>query len=562
VEKIEQKFRPLADNKGLTFNIKCAEEQLHTDALRIQQILNNLLSNAFKFTSEGEIELRIQREAMGIAISVTDSGIGISKDKQQVIFEAFQQAESTTNRRYGGTGLGLSISRQLAKRLGGDLQVHSEEGKGSTFTLYLPENIEPKPSEEPPAAQTSGEPAAPETPLTQGAIVDDRDNLSPGDQIILIIEDDRQFSKILINLANEKQFKYLLAEDGKTGLQMAQQYKPNAIILDVGLPQMDGWTVMEMLKNDPQTRHIPVHFMSGDDNSMDAKQMGAIGYLHKPVNMEQLANAFNSIKRFITKTVKKLLLVVENESRQQQIVDLVGDVQITVAVTVPEALEHLKKADFDCIIIDAGIKLLEALYKDDQLSQIPVIISAERDLTSSEEAILQQYAKVLTVKTVRSPARLLDEATRFLHQVADQLPEDKRQMLQMVHDKEGILKDKKVLIVDDDVRNVFALMNVLEESQMEVIVGHTGQEGLSLLEEHQDIDIVLMDIMMPEMDGYEAMQKIREQPRLRQLPIIALTAKAMKGDKAKCLEAGANDYLSKPVDTDKLLSLMRVWLYQ
>ncbi|MEN8216924.1 MAG: response regulator [Pseudomonadota bacterium] len=291
--------------------------------------------------------------------------------------------------------------------------------------------------------------------------------------------------------------------------------------------------------------------------------MGAYGNKHKPVNMEQLANVFNSIKRFITKTVKKLLFVVENESRQQQIVDLVGDVQITVAVTVPSALpEHLKKADFDCIIIDAGIKLLEALYKDELLSQIPVIISAERDLTSSEDAILQQYAKALTVKTVRSPARLLDEATRFLHQVADQLPEDKRQMLQMVHDKEGIMKDKKVLVVDDDVRNVFALMNVLEESQMEVIVGYTGQDGLRLLEEHQDIDIVLMDIMMPHMDGYEAMQKIREQPRLSRLPIIALTAKAMKGDKAKCLEAGANDYLSKPVDTDKFLSLMRVWLYQ
>ncbi len=327
---------------------------------------------------------------------------------------------------------------------------------------------------------------------------------------------------------------------------------------------------MERLKENPETRHIPVHFMSAHDHSMDAKKMGAIGYLHKPVNIEELGAAFKEIEQFIAQTVKNLLIVVDNDSHRQQIVDLTGGgkVETTSVATKIAALERLKNSTVDCLIIDvdveqgSGIQLLESLHKEEDLSQIPVILHVNRNLSESEQALLQQVAGNITVKTVKSPERLLDEATLFLHQVEGNLSEDKQQMLRMVHDKEAILKGKKVMIVDDDIRNTFALMTVLEDREMDVVVASNGKESLDLLEEHSDINMILMDIMMPEMDGYEAMQKIRAKPQFRQLPIIALTAKAMKGDKAKCIEAGANDYLAKPVDTDKLLSMLRVWLYQ
>ncbi|MEN8220257.1 MAG: response regulator [Pseudomonadota bacterium] len=581
VETVEHKFRPVAENKGLAFHSQLEEwlpSVLYTDGQRLKQIINNLLSNAFKFTSEGEIRLTIQRPQevdlgleAAIAISVADTGIGIPKDKQQAVFEAFKQVDGSTSRHYGGTGLGLSISRQLARLLGGDLQLQSEEGKGTTFTLYLPEKFEFRPEEvevpQEPITIISGETEA--TPRA-ATMVDDRDNLSPEDNVLLIIEDDSIFYSIISNLAREKHFKYLLAEDGKTGLQLAEQYRPHAIILDVGLPQLDGWSVMERLKDNPDTRHIPVHFISAYEQSQDAKQMGAIGYLHKPVNMEQLGEAFKKIKHFVAKTVKKLLIVVNKESQGQQIMDLVGggDVETTIAQSKAQALQYLNKATFECIIlgVDAeqrsAFQLLEQLYQDERLSQVPVIIYAEREFSLDEEALLQRVRKTLTVKEVRSPERLLDEATLFLHQMEAKLAPDKQQMLQHVHDKETIFKGKKILIVDDDVRNVFALVSVLEEKSIDVFIGENGAEALALLDKVADIDLVLMDIMMPEMDGYEAMRKIREQSRFRQLPIIALTAKAMKGDKAKCIDAGANDYLAKPVDKNKLLSLMRVWLYR
>ncbi|HHB92090.1 MAG TPA: response regulator, partial [Thioploca sp.] len=384
------------------------------------------------------------------------------------------------------------------------------------------------------------------------------------DKSILIIEDDRKFSQILLDLSQEKGFKYLIAENGIDGLQLATQYKPNAIILDIDLPQIDGWTVMERLKDNPDTRHIPVHFMSASDSDMDAKKMGAIGFLHKPISMIDLGEAFKKIEQFLSKTMKNLLVVVNNG----KIIDLFdgSDVKPILVNTLNEALQKLKEIPFECIIIEIanaeGIKLLENLYNDDNWSQIPVIIYANRELKPDEETILNRFTENLTVKTVRSPERLLDEATLFLHQVESKLPTEKRNMLQMVHNKEAILRHKKVLLVDDDVRNIFALATILEEREMEVVIGQNGQEALDLLAEHQDISIILMDIMMPEMDGYEAMRQIRLQDRLRKVPIIALTAKAMKGDKAKCIEAGANDYLSKPFDSDKLISLMRVWLYQ
>jgi PAS domain S-box-containing protein len=610
IEALEHKFHHVADKKGIAFNISVADNLatvIYTDAQRLKQIINNLLSNAFKFTNQGEVKLTIQRPkfpiqteneasllpAKTLAISVTDSGIGIPKDKQALIFEAFKQADGSTNRRFGGTGLGLSISRQLAQLLGGDIHLNSEEGKGSTFTLYIPDNVEntvdiiAKPvdiqNHQVPMSDQKTQPKISTTPISEETtssinkiqaededIEDDRNSLNQDDKFILIIDDDQKFSSTLMDLAREKDFKCLLAADGKTGLLLAEKYQPHAIILDIGLPQIDGWTVMEMLKDNPETRHIPVHFMSAADQERDAKKMGAIGYLLKPVNMEQLGNAFKTIDRFITETIKHLLIVVDNQQRQQDMLDLVGhgDVQSTTATTIENAIQQLHTTVYDCIILDlnieqgTGIGLLEKLRCEENFYQIPIIIYADRDLTEPEETRLQQCGDNLTIKAVKSPERLLDEVTLFLHQLESSLPQDKRNMIRMVHDKEAILKNKKVLVVDDDTRNVFALVTVLEDKEMEVVVGKHGQDALTLLEQHTDIDLVLMDVMMPEMDGYEAMQKIRAQPQYRKLPIIALTAKAMKGDKTKCIDAGANDYLSKPVDTDKLISLMRVWLYQ
>jgi len=625
VADMTHKFQPLALKKEVAFNITLADELspvLHTDGHRIQQILNNLLSNAFKFTDKGEIKFDIRHSDYKLsgtttddhkvgtvevqtvlAFSVTDTGIGIPKDKQELIFEAFQQVDGTTSRHYGGTGLGLSISRRLAGLLKGELQLESESGQGSTFTLYLPDVQECHGSRN--KRQASGveedsgllegsdilstDDQTPQTlafsqtdedqtvlPATETSpasaieeIIDDRATIQPEDRSLLIIDDDRKFSRILMELAQEKQFKCIIAEDGKTSLHLAEQYKPNAIILDVGLPQLDGWSVMERLKDNPETRHIPVHFISASELSLEAKKMGAIGYLLKPVSMDDLGEAFKKIERFVANKLKNVLMVVDNEQRRRKIQGLVGEeeVNLTIATKQVDASQSMHTASFDCIIIDVdveqrtGIQFLKRLQKEN-LSQIPVILYAERDLTAEEEKILQASEAIIPIKAVKSPERLLDEATLFLHQVEAKLPVEKRKMLRIVHDKEAILKYKKVLIVDDDIRNTFALMTTLEKKDMEVVVGETGQEALAQLDEHPDTAIVLMDIMMPKRDGYDTMRKIREQKRFRKLPIIALTAKAMKGDKAKCIEAGANDYLSKPVDTDKLLSLMRVWLYQ
>ncbi len=621
VDTFEKKFRPVADSKGLAFHITTTQELppvLHTDAQRFQQIINNLLSNAFKFTTQGAVTLTISKPAgvQNFSFAVTDTGIGIPKDKQEIIFEAFQQVDGTTSRRFGGTGLGLSISRELANLLKGKILLHSEIGKGSTFTLELPETLAgqfatvavPSPSKpvvspttklasrggnnqvsEMPgpsileSTATLPVPSTHSTTATSSAlpavvagiglegVIDDKLTLNPTDKSLLIIEDDVKFARILMELAHEKHFKCLLAEDGQTGLQLATQYQPTAIILDVGLPKMDGETVMEKLKDHSPTRHIPVHFMTASDQQQgDAKKLGAIGYLLKPVTMEQLRKAFQKIEHFIARAVKNLLVVVDQVVRQREILDLVEnkEIQITWTATRTEAYQYLQTTTCDCIILDleveqrTGLQLLEQLYHDENRSQIPVIIYPAREVTPQEEMTLHQYEKNLTVKLVRSPERLLEEATLFLHQVESRLPKDQRNILQMMHDKEAILNGKKVLIVDDDTRNTYALMTVLEEKGMEVMVGNNGQEALALLNQHPDVDLVLMDIMMPEMDGYEATQKIRAQEHFRKLPVIALTAKAMKGDKAKCIEAGANDYLSKPVDIDKLVSLMRVWLYR
>jgi signal transduction histidine kinase/CheY-like chemotaxis protein/CHASE3 domain sensor protein len=596
IEALKLKFSPIAENKGLAFHLKVADglpAVVNTDGQRLNQIINNLLANAFKFTHQGEVKLTIQRATEQflltseypptdspllqsgskdnfIIISISDTGIGIPKDKQQVIFEAFQQADGTTSRRYGGTGLGLSIARQFARLLGGDLSLHSEEGKGSTFTLYLPEShslpIKTSISLAPTFSSTGAQ-ISDNRPLVEN-LSDQKCELEPTDKSILIIEDDRNFSKILMEIAKEKQFKCLLAEDGRTGLQLALEYKPSAILLDIGLPQMDGWMVMEQLKSNPETRHIPVYFLSAADQNLAAKNMGALGYLVKPVNLAQLKAVFGEIEQFLTQTIKKLLVVVDNQTHQQNIQELVvgENIQMIVEITIDAAFSQLQGMTFDCIILDldvqrgTGFRLLEKMQSENNFSQIPVVVYAERDLTAEEEALLRQCAQRIPIKLVQSVAHLLDETTLFLHQAAAELSEEKRNLLNMVHDKTAIFKNKRVLIVDDDVRNTFALATLLEDKDMEVVSAQNGEEALDKLKTHQDIDIVLMDIMMPKMDGYEAMRQIRKQPRYQKLPIIALTAKAMKGDKAKCIEAGANDYLSKPIDSEKLISLMRVWL--
>jgi len=608
IEATEHKFKHMAEQKGLAFKILMNGDfpgVLQTDAHRLQQVINNLLSNALKFTEKGSVTLTLFRPTKQIdnlelktnkilAFSVSDTGIGIPKDKQQVVFEAFQQADGTTSRKFGGTGLGLSISRQLARLLGGDLVLESEENKGSTFTLYLPE--------EPPEMNTVSsssiekyQPVAIPQPLPQiekieessektadiaEAFVeeedynDDRKNLKPEDKSILIIEDDRKFIDILVNLLHEREFKAIVAEDGSTGLVLAERYNPSAIILDIGLPKMDGWNVMERLKDNPETRHIPVHFMSASDQILNAKRMGAIGYLSKPVDMAQLNEAFKKIEKFIANTNKKVLLVTSSSQKKQQILDLIenDDIEITVISKHSEIKEKLQQSYFDCMIVDTNVKkkvcttLLKQFTEEGSyhLSNIPIIIYTDRELTHDEEILLKQCENSVTIKSVHSLERLLDETTLFLHQLESNLPKEKQKMLRLVHNKEAILEGQKVMIVDDDIRNTFAMMSFLESKNMEVIVGHNGKEALKLLaeEENSDVAVILMDIMMPEMDGYETMKKIRELSQFRKLPIIALTAKAMKGDKGKCIEAGANDYVPKPVDTDKLLSLMRVWLYR
>ncbi|MCP4695321.1 MAG: response regulator [Gammaproteobacteria bacterium] len=598
-ESLAQKFQPVAKNKSVDFNINVAEnlpQTLHTDDQRLKQVINNLLSNAFKFTAKGSVTLNIARPAANedlsrsgldaaasVAVSVADTGIGIPADKQKVIFEAFQQADGTTSRRFGGTGLGLSISRQLVQLMGGEIKLHSEKGKGSRFTAYFPERLKPqtdsgKPASGPlrttPVQRRESAPArAPEPSApaeTEKMFEDDRTDLKQGDKSLLIIEDDRKFSSILAQLAREKKFKCLLAEDGRSGLQLAKEHSPNAIILDIGLPQVDGWTVMEKLKENPNTRHIPVHFVSGSDHHLEAGKMGAIGYSMKPVSMAELGESFKKIERFISKLIKNLLIITDDEQHRQDILKTVENEQIaiTLAGDREEAWRQLGAREYECIILDinlernAGIEFLDRLQTEEPLSRIPVVVYAERDLTQQEEAALLHCASRITVKTVRSPERLLDEASLFLHEVEAKLPKEQQQMLHIAHDKEAILAGKKVLVADDDIRNSFAMGAVLGKKNMEVVLAANGKEALSALDEQPDIALVLMDIMMPEMDGYEAMRRIRAQARFRNLPVIALTAKAMKEDRTKCIDAGANDYLAKPVDADKLASLMRVWLYQ
>jgi CheY-like chemotaxis protein len=601
---VERSFRPVAQDKTLDFEIEVhganVPPTIETDEQRLQQVIKNLLSNAFKFTESGGVKLRIgvaegrqfasealSRAEAVLEFTVEDTGVGIAHDKLRLIFEAFQQADGTTSRRYGGTGLGLSISREIARLLGGEIHVESEVGKGSTFTLFLPATYQP--ADHPHAVEEavvlpreregngSGPPApALEPPELDPALLlpsvrDDRDDIEDGDRVVLIVEDDPDLARTELEVARDRGFKGIVAIRGDSGLALAHEFKPDAIILDMKLPVMDGWTVLDRLKHHPDTRHIPVHIVSAGDGRQNALKAGAVAFLEKPISKEGLENTFGEIRSFIDRGLKRLLVVEDDESQRQAVVELIGsdeDVEVTAVGSGEAALEALELEHFDCMVLDlklpdmGGFTLLEKLKEDERHSSIPVIVYTGKELTRSEETKLKKFAESIVVKDASSPERLLDETSLFLHRVERKLPKEKRRMLEQLHSADEVLKQRKILIVDDDVRNVFALTSVLESHGMEVLYAENGKDGVELLRQHPDVDLVLMDIMMPGMDGYETMQVIRSEESFKQLPIISLTAKAMKGDREKSIASGASDYITKPVDTDQLLSLMRVWLYK
>jgi hypothetical protein len=596
-ERIERAFEPLAEQKRIEFEVAVAGANvpptITTDAQRLEQILRNLLSNAFKFTDEGKVELRIEEAPTGdrymserlnhaegvVAFSVVDTGIGIPHDKLRLIFEAFQQADGTTSRRYGGTGLGLSISREIALLLGGEIRVESTPGRGSAFTLYLPATYSPPPVR--PASQPVPVPL-PDSPLPPAEhdldpalllpseVTDDRDELQIDDRVVLIVEDDADFARTVQDVARERGFKTLVALRGDTGLALAHEFKPDAIVLDMKLPVIDGATVLDRLKHHPSTRHIPVHIISGADGRQAALRQGAVAFLAKPVARESLEEAFASIANFIDRGVRNLLVVEDDEEQRKAIIELVGegeDVSVVGVGSAEEALEALEQQEFDCMVLDlklpgtGGFDLLEQVKETGAHRNLPVIVYTGKELTREEDTQLRKYAETIIVKDVRSPERLLDETALFLHRVESHLPTERRRVLEQLHSADSVFQGRKILIVDDDVRNVFALASVLESYGMEVLYGENGHEGLAKLRDNPDVDLVLMDLMMPELDGYDTIRTLRKHQEFEKLPVIALTAKAMKGDREKSIEAGASDYITKPVDTDQLLSLMRVWLY-
>ncbi len=643
---VDRSFRPVAEQKNLAFTVELAPNtprSIRTDPQRLQQILKNLLSNAFKFTDQGSVKMvvkpaeknvRLDHEVLRkakrvIAFAVTDTGIGIPKDKQKLIFEAFQQADGSTARKYGGTGLGLSISREIAKLLGGEIHVQSEPGKGSTFTLYMPpEYVGPEddgtassspPSPSAPPVTPSTPPAQPKSampvsswipaqartetqdpvpgpvnyptpppvaesghvldaalpppadPLLAPLMVeDDREHIREGDRILLIIEDDLKFARIMSQMAREKGFKVLVASRGDSGLSMANEYLPHAITLDIQLPVVDGWSVLERLKRNPRTRHIPVHIISVMDKHQGNAQ-GAFGYLTKPVSKEGLEQVFGQLARFLDRKERRLLLVEDDDVQRDSLSKLMSegdDVQVSAVPTGQEALRALEKAEFDCLVIDLllpdmdGIKLVEEVKTQQRFRDLPIVVYTGKELSSKDEARLKRYTGSVILKSgPKSPDQLLGDTALFLHRLDQNLTPRAREALAMRDNRhDETLAGKRVLVVDDDMRNIFALTSVLENHGLQVSFAENGRAAIDSLKKDPNVDVVLMDIMMPEMDGYETMRAIRQDLRLSRLPIIAVTAKALKDDREKCMAAGASDYLPKPVDTDKLIELIRLWV--
>ncbi|MEB0135082.1 response regulator [Actimicrobium sp. CCC2.4] len=576
-------FEPMTRQKQLGFSAQLAADapaSFFADRQRVEQILKNLLSNAIKFTGEGQVALTVHQQADGrVGFAVSDSGIGIAADQQEVIFEAFRQADGTTSRRYGGTGLGLSISRDLAALLGGEITLASVAGEGSTFTLVLPAMATLAPVAEPvtvlrppsavAAARATPAPVpAPAPAAPPAAFSDDRQHLFSDGRTLLVIEDDADFARILFDLAHDMQYQCLVAHGATEGLEMAGTFLPDAVLLDLGLPDGSGMAVLQCLKADPATRHIPVHIISGSDRARTALQQGAAGYVTKPATRARLEQIFTQIEGQTTQTVKRVLLVEDDVRQRESMVHLIGDddVEITAVASGEEAMALLHSVTYDCMIIDLslpdmqGHELLQRMGTDLISAFPPVIVYTGRNLTREEETSLQKYSRSIIIKGARSPERLLDEVTLFLHKVESELSLERQGMLRAARSRDRVFEGRRVLLVDDDVRNIFSMTSALEHQGLEVVVGRNGFEAISQLELIADIDMVLMDVMMPGMDGLEATRRIRADARFRHLPIIAITAKAMKDDQEHCINAGASDYLAKPVDLDRLYSLLRVWL--
>jgi HAMP domain-containing protein/CheY-like chemotaxis protein/signal transduction histidine kinase len=596
LDSIARPFRHEAENRNLSFDVRIDPHlgrSITTDSKRLQQVLKNLLSNAFKFTKDGGVQLNVSAAVGGwsaehgvlskapaaIAFEVSDTGIGIPSEKQKLIFEAFQQADASTSRKYGGTGLGLAISRELSNLLGGEIQLRSTPGQGSTFTLYLPvKYVGPSSGIKPPATDvariaTQQAPAMLPRAAAGGVIehiADDRLEIEPGDSILLVVEDDPHYARVLMDLARDKGFKVLVAARGADALNLAQQFQPSAVSLDVFLPDMLGWTVLNQLKQNPLTRHIPVQVITLDEDRQHALARGAFSFVTKPTTPEGVEEALSRIKEYAQARRRRLLVVEDNPSEQLSIQELLGhdDIDIITTGTGQEALQTLRDEPCDCVVLDlrlpdmSGFEVLDAIRADAAIADVPVVVFTGRELSPEEDAQLHTMARSIVVKGVESPERLLDETALFLHRVVTDLPPEKQRMLERLNSSDEDLVDRTVLLVDDDARNIFALSSVLERRGMRVLTATTGTEAIDLVASTPDLAIVLMDIMMPQMDGYQTMQAIRQKPELRRLPIIALTAKAMKGDREKCLDAGASDYLAKPVNTEQLLSALRMWLHR
>jgi CheY-like chemotaxis protein/signal transduction histidine kinase/HAMP domain-containing protein len=587
-DHLDRSFDQVASDKNLDFAITIDPRlpaAMTTDAKRLQQIIKNLLSNAFKFTERGSVELRMAPASAGwsranaslntaaavLAIAVRDTGIGIPEDKQKVIFEAFQQADGTTSRRYGGTGLGLSISREIARLLGGEITVASAVGRGSAFTLYVPlhrgvASVPARPAAAalaPPevgvTASLAGPPAAP--------VPDDRQRLQPGEPVLLIVEDDAKFAAILVDLAHERGFKTVVSASGTEALQLARRYQPRAITLDIRLPDMDGWRILDLLKRDPDLRHIPVHIISVEDPRERGRQMGAFSVLEKPIDRRTLFEAFDRTTEFLERKLKRLLIVEDDETQRAHLTRVIGngDVVTTCVGTAEAALMALRDQTFDGLVLDLGLPDMDGIAVIEEARKIqphrlPVLVHTAKDVGPRDAAKLAKLAEAVLIKGPGSDERLFDETALFLHRVVADLPADRADVIRQLRQHEPALAGRKVLIIDDDVRNLFSLTSMLEQHDIEVRHAETGRAGIDMLEREPNVDLVLMDIMMPGMDGYETMRSIRGLDRFKKLPMVAVTAKAMKGDRERCIEAGASDYLAKPVDSDHLLSILRVWM--
>ncbi|HZE13716.1 MAG TPA: response regulator, partial [Chthoniobacterales bacterium] len=588
-QTIERTFRHVAEGKGLNFTIEIdprVPDAVQTDAQRLDQVLKNLLSNAFKFTERGDVNLRLapanggwssenqslNRAESVLAFSVSDTGIGIPVDKLTTIFEPFLQADGSTSRKYGGTGLGLAISRELARVLGGEIRVESSEGRGSTFTLFLPQNYSASPMDRAAAKVMPAVDEEPreiaEPPPMEFMLNDDRANILPGEKSVLIIEDDPDFAQWLVDVARQNGFKAVVTPRGKSGLNLVREFSPAAITLDLSLPDMDGWHILNRLKSDLATRHIPVFVISAREEPRNALRMGALRFFTKPIDEAQIRQIFEKANEMDQTKAKKLLVVEDDETQRSSIRELVGNstAKVVEASDGSAALQMLRTEPVDCVVLDlmlpdmSGFELIEKIRSENE--HLPIIVYTAKDLSEEEEEKLNRIAQTTIVKTVRSPERLFDQTALWLHRDASSLPEDKQEMLRRLNDPNEILAGKKVVIVDDDIRNIFAMTSMLERYKMDVHSAETGKAALELLNAEPDTDLVLMDIMLPEMDGYETIRAVRKMYGFEQLPIIALTAKAMKGDREKCIDAGASDYISKPVDSERLLTLLRNWLHR